>query len=88
MYILININSFPGQRSATDRETHPAPPAQWSPAQNGLHPSTYRMSVLSSISPATGYFGEQEGQEATQSSVIPLQVNSIHGAESLSSKQH
>ena len=88
MYIVININFYPGQHSASHRETHPAPPTQWSPAQNGLHPSTHRMSVLSSITPATGYFGQQEGQDSTQSSIIPLQVNSIHGAESLSSKQH
>ena len=90
----IPVNSFPGQRSTTHREPQCAPVSsntQLSPAQNGLHPSTHsihNVSVLSSISPAIGYFGEQEGQDSTQNSVIPQQVNSLHGAEALSSKQH
>ena len=75
-----DMDSFPGQRSTTHREL--------SPAQNGLHPSTHSISVLSSISPATGYFGEQEGHGSSQNSVIPQQVNSLPGAESLSGKQY
>ena len=84
---IYNVNSFPGQPSTTHRQPHCAD-TELSPAQNGLHPSTHSISVLSSVSPATGYFGEQEEQESSQNSVIPQQVNSLHGAESLSSKQH
>ena len=92
-YILIvmPLNSFPGQRSATQREPRCVPVSlntQLSPAQNGLHPSTHSLSVSSSTNPTTGYFGEQGGQDSTSNSVTPIQVNSLHGAESSSSKQH
>lgn len=90
-YILIDINSFPGQRSATQREPNCPPVSlntQLSPPQNGLHPSTHSVSVSSSPNPTAGYFNEQGGQYSTPNSVTPLQVNSLHGAESLSSKQH
>lgn len=92
-YILIvmPLNSFPGQRSATQREPRCVTVSlntQLSPAQNGLHPSAHSISVSSSTNPTTGYFGEQGGQDSTPNSVTPIQVNSLHGAESLSSKQH
>ena len=90
-YILIDTNSSAGQQSATQRDPHHAAVylnTQLSPAQNGLHPSTHSISVSSSVNPATGYFGEQGGQDSTPNSVTPIRVNSLHGAESLSSKQH
>lgn len=90
-YILIDINSFPGQCSATQREPNIPPVSlntQLSPPQNGLHPSTHSVSVSSSPNPTAGYFNKQGGQDSTPNSVTTLQVNSLHGAESLSSKQH
>ncbi|KAJ7384922.1 hypothetical protein OS493_018609 [Desmophyllum pertusum] len=41
------------------------------------------MSVLSSISPASGYFEEQGGQDTTQNSLVPQQLHSLHGTEPL-----
>lgn len=80
-----------GQPSSGHREgpPHRAPAsqnAQSAIAQNGLNPGTHSISVLSSISPATGYFGEQGSQDATQNPIIPLQMHLLQGAESLSSK--
>lgn len=86
------LNPLAGQPSTGHRKGPPhhisaSLNAQSAPAQNCLNPGTHSISVLSSISPATGYFGEQRSQDATQNSIIPPQMQSAQGAQSLSSKQ-